>query len=76
MLLILRWFLILLEFDLTVVVKKGITHKPTDHLSKIINGESLVGVLLDDLLDAYLFNVEMVPKWSKDIIPVLTVGSS
>ena len=29
----------------------------------------------DDLPDAYLFNVEMVPKWSKDIVPMLTVGN-
>ena len=29
----------------------------------------------DDLPDAYLFNVEMVVKWSKDIVPMLTVGS-
>ena len=45
-----------------------------DHLSKIINGEAPMGVL-DDLPNAYLFNVEMVPKWSKDILPILTVGN-
>ena len=27
----------------------------------------------NDLLNAYLFNVEMVHKWSKDIVPILTV---
>ena len=69
---IVRWFLILLEFDFTVVVKKGITHQRADHLSRLINGEALVGVT-DDLLDAYLFNVKMVPMWSKDIVPMLTV---
>ena len=42
-----------------------------DHLSKLINGEAHV-VILDDLPDAYLFNVEMVPKWSKDIVPMPT----
>ena len=31
--------------------------------------------VLDDFPDAYLFNVEMVPKWSKDIVPMLTVGN-
>ena len=25
--------------------------------------------------NAYLFNVEMVPKWSKDIVPMLTIGN-
>ena len=58
---IVRWFLILLEFDFTVVVKKGITHQRADHLSRLINGETPVEVS-DDLPDAYLFNVEMVPK--------------
>ena len=30
---IVRWFLILLEFDFTVMVKKGTTHQRADHLS-------------------------------------------
>ena len=29
----------------------------------------------DDFLDAYLFSVEMVPEWSKDIVPMLTIGN-
>ena len=45
---IVRWFLILLEFDFTVVVKKGLTHQSADHLSKLINGEAPVRVP-DDL---------------------------
>ena len=45
-----------------------------DHLSRLINGEAPVGVV-DDLPDAYLFNIEMVPKWSKDKVPMLAVGS-
>ena len=48
---IVRWFLILLEFDFTVVVKKGITHQRADHLSRLINGEAPASVL-DDLPDA------------------------
>ena len=71
---IVRWFLILLEFDFTVVVKKGITHQRADHLSRLINQEAPVGVP-DDLPDAYLFNVKMVPMWSKDIVPMLIVGN-
>ena len=71
---IVQWFLILLEFDFIAMVKKGITHQRADHLPKIINEEAPMGVL-DDLLDTYLFNVEMVPKWSKDIVPMQTVGN-
>ena len=56
---IVRWFLILLEFDFTVVVKKGSTHIQADHLSRMIHGEPPLGVD-DDLPDAYLFSIEMV----------------
>ena len=58
---IVRWFLILLYFDFTIVVKKVITHQWVDQLFKLINGEAPLGVP-DDLPDAYLFNVEMVPN--------------
>lgn len=72
---IVRWFLILLEFDFTVVVKKGSTHICADHLSRMIHGEFLIGVE-DDLPDAYLFNIEMVPKWSEQWVPLVSIGFS
>ena len=71
---IVRWFLILLEFDFIVVVKKGVTHQRADHLSRLIMGETQQGIP-DDLHDAYLFNVKMVPQWIKGIVPMLTIGS-
>ena len=37
---IVRWFVILLEFDFTVAIKKGLTHKRADHMSRITNGEA------------------------------------
>ena len=37
---ILRWFLILLEFDFIVVAKKGITHQRANHLSRLLYGEA------------------------------------
>ena len=49
-------------------------HQRADHLFRLINKEAPMGIL-DDLPDAYLFNVEMVSKWSKDIVPMLTVGN-
>lgn len=70
---IVKWFLVLLEFYFIIVVKKGTTHQRADHLSRLIHGEPLIGV--DDyLLDAYLFNIEIVPKWSAKWIPLLTIG--
>ena len=38
-----------------------------------MNGEPPKGVD-NDLLDVYLFNIEMVPKWSKDLVPLMTFG--
>ena len=46
---IVRWFLILLEFDFTVVVKKGVTHQRADHLSRLM-GEGQQGILNDLLV--------------------------
>ena len=61
---IVRLFLILLEFDFTVVVKQGKTHLRADHLSRLTNREKPEGIN-DELLDTCLFSIEMVPKWSK-----------
>ena len=63
---IVRWFVILLEFDFEVAVKKGTMHQRADHLSRITSGEAATGVN-DDLPDATLFTIEWVPRWSKDV---------
>ena len=55
-----------------LVVKKGITHQRVDLLLRLINGEDCLDV--PNGLPVYLFNMEMVPKWSKDIVPMLIVG--
>ena len=49
-----RWFVILLEFEFIVAVKKGSTHQRADHVSRIPNGEHPIGVS-DELPDACLF---------------------
>ena len=69
---IVKWFLILLEFDFTIVVKKGITHQRADHLSRLLHGEAPNGIP-DDLPDAYLFNIEMIPQRSVPLVPMLTI---
>ena len=70
---IVRWFIILLEFDFTVVVKKGKTHQRANHLSFLIHGEKPTGVE-DDLPNAYLFNIEMIPRRSEEMVHLLTIG--
>ena len=69
---IVRWFIILLEFYFTLVVKKGKIHQRVDHLSCLIHGEKPTRVE-DDLPNAYLFNVEMIPRWSEELVPLLTI---
>lgn len=51
---IVRWFVILLEFDFMIAIKKGLTDKRADPMSRIPNGEAPTRVD-DDLLDVTLF---------------------
>ena len=51
---IVRWFIILLEFDFTVCVRPRKSNMRADHLSCTTNGESLAGIE-DELPDATLF---------------------
>ena len=48
-------------------------HLMADHMSRIPNGESLIGVD-DDLVDSTLFLVNSTPRWSEHIIDVLKNG--
>ena len=41
---IVRWFIILLEFDFTVCVRLGRSNLRADHLSRVTNGEGPSGV--------------------------------
>ena len=71
---IVRWFLILLEFDFTMVVKQDKTHLRADHLSHLTNAKKPEGIN-DEILDTYLFSIEMVPKWSKQIVSLMSIGN-
>ena len=54
-------------------MKKGTTHQRADHLSRLTSGEAPKGIE-DDFPDAYIFNIEMIPKWSDKFVPLLTIG--
>ena len=69
---IVRWFIILLEFDFTVCVRPEKSHMRADHLSRITNGESPIGIE-DDLPDATLFQVETAPRWAEQIVGLLSI---
>ena len=68
-----RWLLILMEFDFTIIVRKGRTHVLADHMFQIPNGEKPICVD-DDLPDAPLFLVDLVPEWAEEICHYLTNG--
>ena len=65
--------LILLEFDFTVVVRPGKKHLMADHMSRIRNGGPPIGID-DDLADATLFLVDLIPQWSEHIVDALAHG--
>ena len=69
---IVRWFVILLEFDFTIAVKPGRSHQRADHLSRITNGEAPTGVD-DDLPDATLFQIDIAPRWAEPVLEVLSI---
>ena len=64
-----------MEFDFTVVIKKGRTHVLANHMSRISNGEKPIGVD-DDLPDAPFFLVDLVLEWAEEICHYLTNGLS
>ena len=65
--------MILLECDFMVVFKKGKTHQKASHLSCLIHGGKPTAVE-DDFPDTYLFNIDMIPRWSEEMVPLLTIG--
>ena len=70
---IVRWFIILLEFDFTVCVRPRKSNMRADHMSRISNGESPTGIE-DDLPDATLFQVETAPQWAEQIVIFLSIN--
>ena len=43
-----------------------------DYVSRILNGKHPIGVF-DELPDACLFQIEMVPRWSEHLVYFLTI---
>ena len=68
---IVQWFVILLEFDFTVAIKKGSTHQRDDHLSRITSREAPTRVD-EDIPDATLF--QTTPYWARPIVTFLSTG--
>jgi hypothetical protein len=70
-----RWLLLFQEYDFEIIVKPRRLNVGPDHLSRLELGEEPTS-LLDSLLDAQLFLVQIVDDYFKDIIDFLTTGTA
>ena len=71
---LIRWILLLQEFDLEIRDKKGSENLVADHLSRLPITEE-AQPLQDDFPDEYLFSVHKKTPWYADIVNYLVVGS-
>ena len=70
-----RWILLFQEFKFEVVVRPGKLNGSPDHLSRIDTGEEPTRVE-DDLPDAHLFRIEVVPTELEEITQFLENGKA
>ena len=74
---LIRWILLLQEFDLVIKDKKGSTNLVADHLSRLVNEEVTLKELdiRDEFLDESLFMINERP-WFADLANFKAVGIS
>ena len=64
-----RWILLLQEFDVEIRDKKGVENVVADHLSRLENSEEgfeKESSIKEEFLDKYLFSISITP-WFVDI---------
>ncbi|KAJ4717036.1 DNA-directed DNA polymerase [Melia azedarach] len=73
---LIRWILLLQEFDLTIQDKKGVQNVVADHLSRLVFDESSETTPINDMFpDEQLFSVSNLP-WFADIANFLVTGQT
>ena len=71
---LIRWILLLQEFDLTIKDKKGVENVVADHLSRLeFNDSAAIPTIGDDFPDEHLFVVTKMP-WYANIVNYLVTG--
>ena len=71
---LIRWILLLQEFDLTIKDKKGVENVVADHLSRLeFNDSAAIPAIGDDFPDEHLFAVTKMP-WYANIVNYLVTG--
>src|SRR5215813_9445220 len=70
---LLRWILLLQEFNLTIKDKKGVENMVADHLSRLANESSIDTTPINDSFpDEFLFSMNILP-WYTNIVNYLTI---
>ncbi|CAM8999403.1 unnamed protein product [Rhodiola kirilowii] len=70
---LIRWILLLQEFDVEIKDKKGIENTVADHLSRIVREEE-TGAITETFPDKYLFAVREKAPWYANIVNYLVGG--
>ena len=70
---LIRWILLLQEFDLEIRDKRGIENVVADHLSRIPNAPTIQAPINEDFLDEHILAILKEP-WYADIVNYLATG--
>ena len=71
---IIRWLLLLQQFDLTIVDKPGKENVVADFLSRLVIPTGEEGMVDDQLPDEHLFSMSALSPWFADISNYLVDG--
>ena len=64
---IIRWLLLLQQFDLTIVDKPGKENVVADFLSRVNFPTGEEGMVDDQMLDEHMFSISVLSPWFTDI---------
>ena len=70
---LIRWILMLQEFDLKIRDKRGIENVVADHLSRILNAPIIQAPINEDFPDEHILAIFKEP-WYTDIVNYLATG--
>ncbi|KAK4400860.1 Retrovirus-related Pol polyprotein from transposon.6 [Sesamum angolense] len=71
---LIRWILLLQEFDLTIKDKKSVENLVADHLSRLVTNND-PSPLNDEFPDEHLHIVRGITPWYADLVNLLVIGT-
>jgi hypothetical protein len=71
---LIRWILLLQEFDLEIRDKKGVENSVADHLSRLQFKESAELPINDYMVDDTLLKVSTIDPWYTNIVNYIVAG--